>query len=242
MRILVLVPVTTNLWNRGVFETCRRAADATTEIEVENVDDGVPSIECMVDEAFATLPTLRAAAAAERRGFDAVIIYCFGNPGLEAVRERVLIPVLGLGEAGHLFACLLGDRYGILSTLPGAVPRHRRKAAVLETAGRLAGIRALELDVLSFVNRRRVLARAVQVGRRLVEEDGADVVVLGCGSLLGMADELSARLGVPVVDPSIAAVKLTEACVLMRTSHSRQAYASPPPKLRTQEPWREEAT
>lgn len=231
--MLVLVPVTTEVWDRPVLEACRQSADSRTEVVVEHVEAGVASIECMVDEAFAALPTLRAVERAVERGFDAVIIYCFGNPGLEAAREQVRIPVIGLGEAGHLLAYLLGDRYGVLSTLPGAAPRHWRKAQILGTWPKLAAVRPLGLEVLSFTDHRRVMDRALEVCREMVERDGVHVIALGCGSLLGVAAELGERVGVPVVNPAVAAVKLAEACVLMGVSHSPLAYAPPPPKCRT---------
>lgn len=174
---------------------------------------------------------IEAAVRAEREGADAVVIYCFGNPALEGAREAVSIPVVGLGEAAEVAAMPLGDRFGIISTLPEAVPRHYRKARLLGTDGKLAAVVPLGLKVMELGEHGRVFEAAVVAGRELLAR-GAQVVVLGCGSLLGVADELRKELGVPVVIPAVAAIKLAEAYVRMGAAHSRLAYPRPPDKLR----------
>lgn len=231
MRIRVVVPVSTEIWNAGVREVCQQAADRDTTVEVVNLERGPESIECMYDEETVAPFVIDAVVRAEAEGADAAVIYCFGNPALEGAREAVSIPVVGLGEAAEVAAMPLGDRFGIISTLPEAVPRHYRKARLLGTDGKLAAVVPLGLKVLQLGERGRVIEAAVAAGRELLAR-GAQVVVLGCGSLLGVADELRKELGVPVVVPAVAAIKLAEAYVKMRAAHSRLAYPRPPEKVR----------
>lgn len=231
MRIRVVVPVSTEIWNAGVLEVCQQAADRDTTVEVVNLERGPESIECMYDEETVAPFVIDAVVRAEAEGADAAVIYCFGNPALEGAREAVSIPVVGLGEAAEVAAMPLGDRFGIISTLPEAVPRHYRKARLLGTDGKLAAVVPLGLKVLELGERGRVIEAAVAAGRELLAR-GAQVVVLGCGSLLGVADELRKELGVPVVVPAVAAIKLAEAYVKMRSAHSRLAYPRPPEKVR----------
>lgn len=139
--------------------------------------------------------------------------------------------MVGLGEAAEVAAMPLGDRFGIISTLSEAVPRHYRKARLLGTDGKLAPVVPLGLKVMELGEHGRVFEAAVVAGRELLAR-GAQVVVLGCGSLLGVADELRKELGVPVVIPAVAAIKLAEAYVRMGAAHSRLAYPRPPDKLR----------
>lgn len=231
MRIRVVVPVSTGVWNAGVLEVCQQAADRDTTVEVVNLEHGPESIECMYDEETVAPFVIEAVVRAEAEGADAAVIYCFGNPALEGSREAVSIPVIGLGEAAEVAAMPLGDRFGIISTLPEAVPRHYRKARLLGTDGKLAAVVPLGLKVMQLGERGRVIEAAVAAGRELLAR-GAQVVVLGCGSLLGVADELRKELGVPVVIPAVAAIKLAEVYVKMRAAHSKLAYPRPPEKVR----------
>ncbi len=231
MRIRVVIPVSTEIWNAGVHEVCQQAADRDTTVEVVNLERGPESIECMYDEETVAPFVIDAVMQAEAEGADAAVIYCFGNPALEGAREAVSIPVLGLGEGAEVAAMPLGDRFGIISTLSEAVPRHYRKARLLGTDGKLAAVVPLGLKVLELGERGRVIEAAVAAGRELLVR-GAQVVVLGCGSLLGVADELRKELGVPVVVPAVAAIKLAEAYVKMRAAHSKLAYPRPPEKVR----------
>lgn len=210
---------------------CRQAADSDTTVEVVNLDRGPESIECMYDEETVAPFVIEAVVRTEEEGADAAVIYCFGNPALEGAREAVSIPVVGLGEAAEVAAMPLGDRFGIISTLPEAVPRHYRKARLLGTDAKLAAVVPLGLKVLELRERARVIEAALAAGHELLAR-GAQVVVLGCGSLLEVADELGKELGVPVVIPAVAAIKLAETYIKMGVAHSRLAYPRPPEKLR----------
>ncbi|MBC7093521.1 aspartate/glutamate racemase family protein [Candidatus Bipolaricaulota bacterium] len=226
----VIIPVSTDRWNEGVRQLCQAAADRDTAVNVVHLAHGPESIECTYDETLVAPYVIEAAAAAERAGADGVIVYCFGNPAVDGAREAVSIPVVGLGEAAEVAALLLGDRFGIISTIPEAVPRLWRKARTLGVEGRLVGVVPLGIPVLGLGDHRRAVEAGLAAGRELVAR-GAQVVILGCGSLLGVADELRRGLGIPVVVPAVAAVKLAEAYVKMGIAHSKAAYPPPPPKI-----------
>ncbi len=226
----MIVPVSTDHWNDGVLHLCQEAADKETMVSVVHLPRGPESIECVYDEALVAPYVIEAVIAAERAGADGVIVYCFGNPAVEGAREAVSIPVIGLGEAAEVAALLLGDRFGIISTIPEAVPRLWRKARVLGVEGRLVAVVPMGIPVLDLGDRRRAVEAGLTAGRELVAR-GAQVVILGCGSLLGVADELQRGLGIPVVVPAVAAVKLAEAYVKMGIAHSKVAYPPPPPKI-----------
>lgn len=232
MKIKVLVPVATETWNEDVDRLSRAAADAGTEIHVESVTRGPVSIESMYDEAWAAMPVLDGVGRAQREGYDAVIIYCFGNPAIEAAKELATIPVIGLGEAAQVVAMPLGDRLGIISTVGGAVPRHWRKARTIGTASKVVSIRPLDIPVVEYTDKEKVRQRAFGVVQRMIEEDGVDTIILGCGSLTSLGPQIQAEFNVPVVIPAAAAVKLAELYVRLGVAQSKRAYAAPPKKER----------
>ncbi|HCC33705.1 MAG TPA: hypothetical protein DEQ28_07410 [Clostridiales bacterium] len=232
IRLKVIVPVTFPGWDADVAAICRSAADTATRIEVVHLARGPASIESMFDEEWAALPILEAVAAAAR-DCDAVVIYCFGNPALEAAKEAVTIPVVGLGEAAQVAAMPLGERLGILATLSGTVGRHWRKARASGTASKLVSIRALDIPVLDLGDFSRVRERALSVVERMVTEDGIDVLILGCGSMVNLAPALEPAFGLPVVVPGLAAVKLAELYARAGLAQSRRAYPLPREKERT---------
>ena len=168
------------------------------------------------------------ALAAERDGFDAVCLYCFDDPAIDACRERLTIPVIGGGQASVLVAAMLGRSFSILMTAPRRVSQKR---AFVRTAGvdasRLASVRAVSLPP---GDRRGVMLAAVlaEQAKRCVDDDGADVVILGGMEFAGLAPEASARAGAPVVDPALVLVNMAELLVNQRLSHSKAARLFPP--------------
>lgn len=157
---------------------------------------------------------------AEGKGFDAVIISCGMDPGVDECRKRVKIPVIGTGAPAHLMAVLLGSKYSIL--VPGEKgkrsPDHRivRKLSLGE---KLASIRGIGLPILEireeFIKKdfRRSKRLFVEAAREAIEEDGADVIVPGCGYFAEFAADVQDMLGVPVINSVGVALKMAEAIV-----------------------------
>jgi len=235
-RIAVVVPVSTALWNdaiRSDLETCK---DGDTVIEVANTANGPESIECNYDVACAELFSVQEAEGAERAGCQGVVIYCFADPGLRAAKEKLSIPVVGLCESAMYVASLLGSRVGVVAVCPSReITRshidYNIKAYGL--ADKCVGIRCVEMPVLDLAKDRGTLFEVVLAAARIsLRRDDADVIVLGCGSVLGIGDELTASLGVPVVVPGRAALKLCEDLVELRIGQSRRYYGTPPEKSR----------
>ena len=110
----------------------------------------------------------------------------------------------------------------MLTTLKHRAPLRERAALLAGLDRRLASCRPLNLPVLdTVVNREEVVQKIVGIGRQAIEEDGAEVLVLGCAGLGDLAIRASRELGVPVIDPNAAALKLCETLVDLRLTHSR---------------------
>jgi allantoin racemase len=217
---------------RSVLE---RAAFPGTEVEVLDVPDGPLSIESAYEEYLAVPATLACIQELERRGVDGAIVGCFGDPGVDAARELVRMPVVGPGEAAMLLAASLGHRFAIVTVLDAIVQPLRRLAWSTGVLDKLASVRSVDIPVLElYRDLDRTFERMVEVGRRCLEQDEADSLILGCMTMAfsGRHLDLAEVLGVPVVSPAHAALKLLEALVGAGLTHSKRAYPVPP-KLTT---------
>jgi allantoin racemase len=230
MKLRVIVPILAESWNTVILEEYVRWAEPGTEISIVNVKKGPESIESEYDEEVAAPFVLQEVEKAEQDGMDGIIIFCFGNTAIYAAREAVSIPIIGLGEAAQLLAILLGDRFSILSTISNAVPRLWRKAKAMGFDSKIASIRTINIPVLC-KDEEEVKGALLREGRKATE-DGADVIILGCGTFFGVEKWLEEELGVPVVHCSLAALKVLELLVRLKLSHSKKAFPYPPEKRR----------
>ena len=208
----------------------RRRAALGVEIEVRSLCDGPASIESAWEASLVVPALCEAVVRAQAEGLSAVIVGCFNDPGLDALRELTSIPVVGSGAAALHLAAQLGTRFTILSPLDEAPGRGHERLRALALAPKLASVRAVNMPVLDLARARdAVLDRLEEVGRAALRDDGADALVLGCMSMgfLGITDDLQKRLDVPVVNPVTAALKTAEALVAMGLSHSKLAYPMP---------------
>ena len=216
---------------RGVLQAYAAAA---TEVAVEPTAIGPAAIESAHDAALVVPELIRLAPAAESRGTDAIIIGCFSDPGLEPLREMLRIPVIGPGAAALHLAAQLGTRISILTPAGRGFGRVAARTRALGLAPLLASVRGIGLSVMELAQQAPgALDKAAAAARRGVEEDGADVIVLGCMSMAflpGICEDLSERAGVPVVNPVVAALKTAEMVAGMKLAHSKVAYATPKPQ------------
>jgi allantoin racemase len=176
-------------------------------IECLTLAEGPPGIESQADADGVIAPLCRLVAA---RGNSAAafVIACFSDPGLHGAREATARPVLGIGECSILTALTLGQRFGIIAILARSVPRHLRAIGAMGLTGRLAGDLPIGLGVAELAQEEVTLARMIAVGTRLRDEKGADVLVMGCAGMARYRARLQSTLGLPVVEPTQAAVAM----------------------------------
>jgi len=158
-----------------------------------------------------------------------VIDYCFDDPGLRAAKERLDVPVVGLSEASSHIASLLGTRFSIINAGPPDCTFTNIKDLVgLHGFGdKCASVRSVAIPILELETGTDAQAkRSLEEAQKAAEGDGADVIVLGCGSILALTEEISA-LGVPVVVPEIAARKLCEDLIAMQLAQSKRCFSIP---------------
>jgi allantoin racemase len=182
-----------------------RMADGPS-IRCVTLSEGPFGIECQKDVEQVALPLRR---LVERdNAADAFVIACFSDPGLYVCREATRRPVFGINECGVLSALARGDRFGIIAIAAKSIARHRRYLRQMGLTERFAGERPVGLSVAETASQERAFARMEAVGRELVEKDGADVIVMGCAGMARHRRALEMTLGVPVIDPTQAAVAM----------------------------------
>lgn len=205
-RIVVINPNSTEAVTRGIDDAVAplRFADGP-EIECRTLAEGPPGIECQrhVDGVVGPLCDL---IEREDNAADAFVIACFSDPGLHSARESTKRPVVGISEAAITTALSLGERFGIIAILPASVSRHRRYIRQMGLMDRFAADLPVGVGVTGLGAGREVEDRMAAVGQRLVDEHEADVVIMGCAGMAQYRGALEDRLGVPVIDPSQAAV------------------------------------
>jgi Asp/Glu/hydantoin racemase len=171
-------------------------------------------------------------AEAEREGYDGVVIETIGDGGLEELRSLLDIPVVGSGQAAHLTAMQLGRRFSILVVWEGFKLIHERTLRRYGWSDRCASIRALDMkpgepDFTDMFGGReeRFYPALAALARRCIDEDGADVIVLGSTTMYAAYRYLREMLEVPVIEPAAAAYKAMDGLLALQLTHSRRAYA-----------------
>ena len=191
-------------------------ADANAEFECLTLAEGPPGIETQHHVDSVVMPLCRLIESCDNRA-SAFVVACFSDPGLQAAREVTDKPVLGIAESGLLTACTLGDRLGVIAILAGSIPRHSRFIRALGIEGRIAGELPVGLGVTELGNEAVTFGRLGEVGRRLADEKGADVIVMGCAGMARYRARLEDALSLPVIDP-------TQAAAGMAVTASRLGY------------------
>ena len=202
-----------------------RAVSRDTVISVDCIPSGPTGICSDTDEALASLDVIRGCIQAEKDGFDAVVIYCFSDLALGAVRENVRIPVIGPGEITMETAHRLSTRFTVITTLSSNIPRIRRRMYRMETGKHVSSVRALDITVEDLrEDPNATKNRLKEVISQAIESEQIDGVVLGCLGMAEYGDEISREYGVNVYDPAMLSVAYAELCARNHLIPSPKAY------------------
>ena len=207
-RILVINPNSTEAVTRGIDAACEPLRMAVgPAIECVTLKEGPPGIESQqhVDGVVAPLVALVRSREADCSAF---VIACYSDPGLHSVREATGKPVLGIMECGLATAMTLGQKIGVIAILQKSIPRHLRAMGAMGLMDRLAAELPVGLGVTELSDEARTLGRMKEVGLRLRDEHGANVIVMGCAGMARYRKPLQDEVGLPVVEPTQAAVTL----------------------------------
>ena len=231
MRLLLVNPNVTTAVTDTMLAEARRSAAPGTEIVPVTARFGVSYVENRIEASIASHAVVEALCE-HAAGCDAAIVAAFGDPGLWAAKELMAFPVVGISEAAFFTACLLGGRYSIVCLTERLGVWYRECAHEHGLDQRLASVRALggapsDIARAKEEMRERLLEQCLHT----VENDAAEVIVLGGGPIAGLARELRDRLPVPIVDGVSCAVRMAEGLVQLGPRKAiRGSFARPPGK------------
>lgn len=231
MRIHLLNPNTNTAMTEQMAQTARQVALPDSEIIATQPMHGPESIESARDEVIASAALLDEITQAEQHKVDAHIIACFGDPALDAAREIAQVPVLGIAEAAFHCATLISHRFAIVTTMTRTTATAEHLLNRYGFAAQCSGIYASDIPVLALEQISPNVYQQLYLDCKTAIAQGAETIVLGCGGMAQLADELHTQLRVPVIDGVRAAVKLAESLhqLGLRTAKTGQ-YGAPYPK------------
>ena len=207
-RILVINPNSTEAVTRGIDEACAPLRmPGGPAIDCVTLKEGPPGIETQqhVDGDISLLLSL---VLKNEKKYAAFVIACYSDPGLHSLREATKKPVLGISECGILTALTLGQKFGVIAILKQSIPRHLRYVGALGVSERLAGELPVGLRVVELSNEKKTFSRMLAAGKALHDERGANVIVMGCAGMARYRKPLQDGIGIPVVEPTQAAVAM----------------------------------
>lgn len=179
-----------------------------------------------LDVVLAAPEIVQLAADGQNAGFDAVVLYCFSDPVIDACREALRIPVIGGAQASCLAALNVCRSFGVILADEARLPEKKLFLRMLGVSPeRIGQIAAVNLNGISpWADRETTFNKLLDCGQKMMRETHTEAIVLGCLSFLGLAEPLSRVLGIPVIDPAVAAVTTAESIVRQRLFTSKVSY------------------
>ena len=206
-RILVINPNSNVIVTKGLEAALQPLGFADgPEIVCTTLDEGPYGVESQADADGVVMPLRRLVES--DNGSAAFVIACYSDPGLHVCREGTDRPVFGIAECGVLTAMTRAETFGVIAIAQRSIRRHIRYLRQMGLMDRLAGERPLDMSVAETASGEGTLAKMIEVGRALKEQDGAGAVIMGCAGMARLRRPLEDALGIPVIDPTQAAVTM----------------------------------
>lgn len=232
-RILVVVPFAMSEEHLRLREAQRDALALPPDVELvyRPVKAGPANYSSHHDFVLADAANFEAGCKAQEEGFDAVCIDTMSDSGVAALRSVLDIPVIGPGKVSMLTALMLGHRFSIITMARRWAPLYQKALDELGLHHKCASVRAIEVtpDNQGLLSGKEsdVFPLLEAAGRRAIDEDGADVLILGSTTMHQAHGWLRDRLPVPVINPGPLSYMMAAAALGAGLSHSRSAYPKP---------------
>jgi allantoin racemase len=212
MRILWINPVGTEVFDADTLKILNMAKLAGTQVDVVSLPAGRPKhLEYHAYEGLVVGDIVRLTHQAANN-YDAIVIGCFYDVGLREAREvsgRSI--VTAPCQSATAIASNLGNTFSVLVGRRKWIPKMRENVHLYGHGHRLVSMRPLDLGVHDFqADHNRTCDRLLAEGRKAIQEDGAEVIILGCTAEFGFHETMQNELGVPVIDAILAPFKYAE--------------------------------
>ncbi len=222
MRVFIINPNC----DEGMTAAIRKSAEGYAGNDFEVVCESTPGaprfIETYQDEIVAA-PGMVDVVRRNEKDFDAVVVACHSDIHLDVFKEMLDKPVVGIGEASMKMASMLGHSFSVVTTSRHSVPGKLAQARKYHLEDLLVSVRA-PLETTSEYSNEELFER---LSRAAIEEDHAEVIVLGCAGLAGMDKYLQEKLGVPVLDGVVCALIFATGLVRYGVSTSKALGFNP---------------
>jgi len=202
-----------------------------TEVECVPVRNSATLVDCYYEDLVFDMYITEAGLRAEDEGYDAVIMDTVSDSGMYALRSRLTIPVIGPGLVSYVIAILLGKRFSIVTMWDKWTHLYEKNLAIYDIKQKCASVRAVnippDVEALFTGKEEEMFEKLTAEARKAIEEDGADIILLGSTTMHQAGDYMSAHLPAPVVNPGPVGIKMAEVLVQLGLSHSKVAFPSP---------------
>ena len=204
-RILAINPNSNESVTEGLRESLQEF-NSSADIECCTLEEGPFGIE--TGEDIANVIPLVLQKISESPEFDVYVIACYSDPGLAECKVMFSKPVFGIQRSAIEKAISIGDKFGVLALSEQSIERHLAYMRGLGLDGQLAGELSLDISVDEAANDAASFGKIISQGRRLIDESGADVLILGCAGMASYREPSEKELQVPVIEPVQAAVSI----------------------------------
>jgi Asp/Glu/hydantoin racemase len=232
-RILVIVPFAMSHENLLLRQSQLRGLSfgPGVEFDYRPVKAGPVNYSSHHDFVLADVANFEAGCRAQAEGYDAVCIDTMSDSGVAALRSVLDIPVFGPGKVSMLSALMLGDRFSILTMASRWKPLYKKALDELGLHPKCASVRAIEVppdnQALLSGKEDEVFPLLEAAGRKAVDQDGAEVLILGSTTMHQAHAWLSTRLPVPVINPGPLSYQIAVAMLGAGLTHSRVGHPKP---------------
>lgn len=204
MNILVINPNTSQSMTDEIETTLSNQIVDGDTISVIKSDIGPESLESFYDYSLATVGMLEKLSSLDLNDYDGILVACYGDPGLYALKESLSIPIIGIAESSIATASLIADNFSILTASKKAIPMMANMIRQYGHESKLTSIHALELSVLEVDSTKNQLMSKFKNAIEQCINDGAESIILGCAGMTGTSYTLQNELEIPVIDPVVS--------------------------------------
>nr|WP_309099980.1 aspartate/glutamate racemase family protein [Fredinandcohnia onubensis] len=231
IKIIVPIPVDEN----GVKNRREQLPDELIrpgyDVEFVSVKNGAALGDSYYDTMLMDMFVFEAGLKAQEEGFDAVCIDTVSDSGLYALRSRLDIPVLGPGQIAFHVACMLGHKFSVITMWDKWFHLYKKTLTEYGLQHKLASMRSIntrpDLSELLAGKEEIIFEKLERESIKAINEDGADVIVLGSTTMHQSYEYLKERLPVPVLNPGLVMYKYSEVFLELGLAHSKKAFPSP---------------
>src|SRR2546428_13587500 len=233
MRIKYIIPFPFDeegLANRAA-QVPKELLGSDTVVECVPVRNSATLVDCYYEDLVFDMYIVEAGLRAEDEGYDAVIMDTVSDSGMYALRSRLSIPVLGPGLVSYVVAIMLGKKFSMVTMWDKWTHLYEKNLAIYDLKQKCASVRAVnippDVEALFTGKEEEMFQRLTDEAQKAIDEDGADVILLGSTTMHQAGDYMSAHLAAPVINPGPVAIKLTETLVQPGPTPSKVAFPSP---------------